>query len=194
MANTHLTAIIGGIGAGKSVVSNILRAMGYDVYDCDAHAKTIIDTDAALRKAIADATSPNVLFADGSLNRPALAAIVFNDAQKLAALNALVHGAVRTDIELWSSANAGKHLFIETAILYQSHLDRMVNDVWEVQAPEDVRIARVMARNNISAEQVQQRIAAQTFTPDVPHPCIHTITNTDTTPLLPQILSLLKSL
>jgi dephospho-CoA kinase len=192
MTQATLTAIIGGIGAGKSVVSNILRALGYDVYDSDTRAKRIIDSNADLRIAIADATSQDVLNADGSLNRPTLANIVFNDKSKLAALNALVHGAVRDDVSTWRNANAGKHLFIETAILYQSHLDKMVDDVWEVVAPDNVRIARVMARNNISAEQVRQRIAAQQFTPDTPHPCIHTITNDNSTPLLPQLLPLLK--
>jgi dephospho-CoA kinase len=193
MTQTHLTAIIGGIGAGKSVVSNILRAMGYEVYDSDSRAKAIIDGDSALRKNIAAATSANVLFADGTLNRPALAAIVFNDAAKLEALNQLVHGAVRHDVQQWREANNGKHLFIETAILYQSHLDTLVDDVWEVTAPESVRINRVMARNNITAEQVKQRIKSQTYTPVNPHPHIHTLINDNAQPILPQIINLLTN-
>lgn len=191
--DTHLTAIIGGIGAGKSVVSNTLRAMGYKVYDSDTEAKAIIDNDLNLRFRIAAEISPTVLNADKTLNRPALAKIVFNNADKLNALNRLVHGAVRKDVAQWSEANAGEHLFIETAILYQSKLDEMVDDVWLVDAPEDVRIARVMARNNITAEQVRQRIASQQHTPSTPHPHVYTIINDDTHAILPQIVSLLKA-
>lgn len=191
--NSHLTAIIGGIGAGKSVVSDILRAMGYDVYDSDSRAKAIMDNDAELRQKIAAAIAPEVLNADGTLNRPILANIVFNDADKLSQLNKLVHGAVRNDVANWRNANAGKHLFIETAILYQSGLDKMVDDVWEVTAPTNVRIARVMARNNITAEQVQQRISSQQYTPSQPHRHIYTLANDNTHAILPEIERLLNA-
>jgi dephospho-CoA kinase len=188
----HLTAITGGIGAGKSFVSNILRQLGYNVYDCDSRAKIIIDSDLQLRLDIADAISHDVLFEDNSLNRPALANIVFKDRLKLNALNKLVHGAVRRDIIHWCDNNqSSQRLFIETAILYESHLDKLVNDVWCVCAPEEIRIERVMARNNFTAEQVRQRIEAQNFTPENPHPNTFTIINDGKSELLLQINTLL---
>lgn len=190
---SRLTAITGGIGSGKSVVCNVLRALGYEVYDCDLRARGIMDGDAALKNRLSEAFGKNIVGSDGSIDRPALGAIVFNDPEKLDILNALVHGAVKDDIAAWCDRlSAQPRLFIETAILYQSGLDKMVDDIWEVTAPEDVRIARVMARNNLTAEQVRSRIEAQRFPVPAQHPPVATILNDGHTPLLPQVLALLE--
>lgn len=195
MNMSRLTAITGGIGSGKSVVCNVLRAMGYEVYDCDLRAKAIMDNDMALKRCLADALGADILNTDGTLNRPALSALVFGDPDKLVILNTLVHGAVRDDISCWRHKNEKEdpahRLFIETAILYQSGLDRMVDDIWEVTAPEDVRVRRVMLRNNLTAAQVRARIAAQRYPIPAHHPPTHTILNAPPVPLLPQILTLL---
>ena len=188
----HLTAITGGIGSGKSVVSNVLRTLGYEVYDCDLRARAIMEGDEALKKRLADAFGNDIINEDGSLNRQALGAIVFNDPEKLEALNAMVHGAVKDDIVAWRTGHSKQtRLFIETAILYQSGLDKMVDDIWEVTAPEEIRIARVIARNNLTAAQVRARIAAQRFPVPAQHPPVRHIINDGHRPLLPQILEIL---
>lgn len=188
----HLTAITGGIGSGKSVVSNVLRTLGYEVYDCDLRARAIMEGDEALKKRLADAFGNDIINEDGSLNRQALGAIVFNDPEKLEALNAMVHGAVKDDIVAWRTGHSKQtRLFIETAILYQSGLDKMVDDIWEVTAPEEIRIARVIARNNLTAAQVRARIAAQRFPVPAQHPPVRHIINDGHRPLLPQILGIL---
>ena len=188
----HLTAITGGIGSGKSVVCNVLRTLGYEVYDCDLRARAIMEGDEALKKRLADAFGNDIINEDGSLNRQALGAIVFNDPEKLEALNAMVHGAVKDDIVAWRTDHSKRtRLFIETAILYQSGLDKMVDDIWEVTAPEEIRIARVIARNNLTAAQVRARIAAQRFPVPAQHPPVRHIINDGHRPLLPQILEIL---
>lgn len=186
---SRITAITGGIGSGKSVVSNVLRTMGYKVYDCDTRARAIMEGDKALKQRLANAFGNEIIGDDGIIDRPALATIVFNNPQKLETLNSLVHGAVKDDITAWCARHADQQrLFVETAILYQSGLDKMVDDIWQVTAPEEVRIARVIARNNLSATQVRARIEAQRYpTPDQ-HPPIATIINDGTTPLLPQVM------
>lgn len=188
----HLTAITGGIGSGKSVVCNVLRTLGYEVYDCDLRARAIMDGDEALKKRLADAFGNDIINEDGSLNRQALGTIVFNDPEKLEALNAMVHGDVKDDIVTWRTGHSKQtRLFIETAILYQSGLDKMVDDIWEVTAPEEIRIARVIARNNLTAAQVRARIAAQRFPVPAQHPPVRHIINDGHRPLLPQILGIL---
>lgn len=190
----RLIAISGGIGSGKSTISHALKTMGFVVYDCDSHAKRLTDSSHEILSRIAAEISPTALNNDGTLNRKALADIVFNDSSSLRCLNSIVHSAVLNDIRQWIECHQSSHLplFIETAILYQSGLDKLVDEVWNVEAPKNIRITRVMQRNNLKAEDVEARINAQdSFKPAKPHPRTFTILNDNTAALLPQIKSLL---
>ena len=188
----RLTAITGGIGAGKSVVSRILIAMGYEVYDSDSRAKRLMDSSDEIKQQIADTFGRATISADGQINRPLLSSIVFSDPGALARLNTIVHGAVLDDIARWQSSSPRDRLFVETAILYQSGMDKMVDDVWEVIASESIRVARIVARNNISPDEAMKRIDSQRITIASPHPLTYPIDNSGTVPLLPQIHHLLR--
>ncbi|MDE7376684.1 MAG: dephospho-CoA kinase [Muribaculaceae bacterium] len=194
MPTPSLIAITGGIGSGKSVVCSVLRALGYPVYDCDSRAKALMDADTEIKRRIAADINPSAIDANGCIDRKALSAIVFNDADKLAALNAIVHSAVRADLRAWKKTMPTdcSICFVETAILYQSGLDREVEAVWEVAAPVDVRIARVQKRSGLTAAEVRARIASQSFTPASPHPVTCPIINDGHTSLLRQIAALLR--
>lgn len=191
---SRLIAIIGGIGAGKSVVSNVLRALGYKVYDSDSEAKRLMDTSENIKNDLSTFIDKNVVDDNGTIDRKKLADIVFNDADKLLLLNNIVHAAVRDDIREFTHQSQQYPVFVETAILYQSEIDRMVDAVWDVTAPVDVRICRVMKRNSLTAEQVKARIESQQFTPENPHPNLTIIINDDKTAVLPQIERLIAEL
>ena len=98
-AHCPLTLITGGIGSGKSVVSRICRLRGYEVYDTDYEAKRIMDHDAKIRHAITSRWGSAAVFPDGSLNRKHIASVIFADDQERLWLNALVHSAVRKELE-----------------------------------------------------------------------------------------------
>ena len=185
-----ITAITGGIGSGKSVVSEMLRTMGYPVYDCDSRAKVFMDGDEEIKQAIATQICGDAIDADGNIDRKRLGAVVFADAILLELLNSIVHGAVRADFRRWAESAGVERVWLETALLYESRLDRLVDDVWEVSAPEELKIKRVMRRNSMTAEQVKARIEAQQRTahPEK-HPCVNLIVNDDVQPLLPQVLA-----
>ena len=187
---TGLTAITGGIGCGKSVVAEILRILGHEVYDCDSRAKLLMDSNQHIKDRIAAEICEEAILPSGSIDRAKLAEKVFADSARLENLNAIVHAAVRQDILEW--ARNRRNAFIETAILYQSQLDRMVDHVWEVTASARVRIDRVMRRNAMTPEQVQARINSQdSFDAQRVHPDVSIIENDGVRPLLPQILNLL---
>lgn len=190
----RLIAITGGIGAGKSVVSNVLRALGYIVYDSDSEAKRLMDTSENIKNDLSTFIDKNVVDNNGTIDRKKLADIVFNDTDKLLLLNKIVHAAVRDDIREFTHQSQQYTVFVETAILYQSEIDRMVDAVWDVTAPVDVRICRVMKRNSLTAEQVKARIESQQFTPENPHPNLTIIINDDKTAVLPQIERLIAEL
>lgn len=191
----RLIAVTGGIGSGKSVVCRILSAMGYRVYDSDSRAKAIMDADRALVAEIGLSILPEAVRPDGTLNRPLLAQAVFADDALMARLNALVHGAVRADIRRWAELySADSCLFIETAILCTSGLDRIVSDVWLVTAPESLRIRRVMKRNCLDETQVIARIRAQQSEALAIEALGHRVSliiNDGQTAILPQVLGLL---
>lgn len=190
---TWVIALTGGIGSGKSVVARILTTLGYSVYDCDSRARFIMDTDPHVGESITGLFGEG--FVDGGvINRKKLADLVFSDSGALDSLNKLVHGLVRNDFTNWViSRPCGRPVFVETAILYQSGFDRLVDEVWNVIAPERVRIERVMKRNGLTEEQVKARINSQdSFCIRKPHPIEKEIVNDGVLPLLPQIENLLQ--
>lgn len=193
--NQRLIAITGGIGCGKSVVSNILQALEYPVYDCDSEAKRLMNDSNYIKSEISKKISCEAIALDGSINRPVLAKIVFNDNKLLSQLNMIVHSAVKEDIINWTKQHQTQHtLFVETAILYQSGINLFVNEVWEIQAPIDLRINRVILRNNTTAEDVQSRINSQHCNIEKLHDNTKYIVNDNIKPILPQILNLIKEL
>jgi len=150
-------AITGGIGSGKSVVSKVLRIMGYPVYDCDYEAKRLMNSDPQLKKGLADAFGAETYLADGSLNKPYLAQLIFSNPDNLQTMNQLVHPAVANDF-LQSGCT-----FVESAILFEAHFDAMIHpdQVWCVAAPLELRIERTMSRDGATREQVLARIGNQ---------------------------------
>lgn len=178
-------AIIGGIGSGKSVVSQILRVMGFPVYDCDAEAKRLMDNSQKIKSRIVDAFGEESLL-NGQLNRPYLATMVFGYPENLKKLNGIVHPEVHADFEQWvAECNAGA-VFVETAILIESGMDAFVDEIWLVDAPEDIRVARVVKRNGLPVEQVQARIRSQKIIAETRLPLFR-IDNSGKVSLLPQI-------
>lgn len=188
MKKSTIIAITGGIGSGKSVVSQVLRVAGFAVYDCDDRAKWLMNHSPIIKQNLIDKFGKSVYNPDGSLNRTALSAIIFNNKDSLLYVNSLVHPAVRNDIMQWLDEQSGNCKFIETAILKEGGLDEMVDKVWNVVAPLEVRIERVMRRNNASREQVLERIANQNTSFQSETKPVTEIINDNITALLPQII------
>lgn len=177
-----LIGICGGIGCGKSVVSRVLRSLGYPVYDCDSEAKRIMEYSAAIKERIRDEISADVTDGESAPDRRLLAEIVFNDEKARERLNVIVHHAVKVDLEQWIGSDVadapvgpvgadcsdgedggdGRRLyFVEAAVLAESGLAEICDRIWKVDAGEEVRIMRVMQRDGCSAEEVRKRIISQ---------------------------------
>lgn len=186
-----IIAITGGIGSGKSVVSAILKNMGYQVYDSDVEARMLMDNSDSIKASIQEAFGKS-LVNKGIIDRKRLSEIVFSDKDKLQELNNIVHGAVIKHFIEWSKNIGDSVVFIETAILYESGLNKYVTDIWEVVAPENIRIERVMNRNHISEVEVKRRIESQNkHYEDIVNSGHRIIHNDDESALMPQIIYLL---
>ena len=167
--------LTGGIGSGKSTIAKQLRQMGYAVYDTDSEAKRLIVEDAAVRKQMIQLFGSDV-YKDGIYQTAFVAQRVFTDKSLLAQLNAIVHPAVRADILRWAtmqdSPSFRKRLgvglcFVECAILYQAGFDTLCDKVVAVTAPEEVRLARVLARDHSTIDKVRARMRAQEAERDI---------------------------
>ena len=141
------TGITGGIGSGKSYVCKLLAQRGIEVYDCDAAAKRLIRTSPRLRQQL------KALI--GSLDKAAISRFLLASEENQQAVNAIVHPAVFQDFE-----ESGM-LWMESAILFESGADKLVDRVVVVTAPEEIRIERVMQRDGITREKALQWIARQ---------------------------------
>lgn len=189
-----LVAITGGIGSGKSVVSRMVQVMGYEVYDCDSRAKALMTENEDVRRQLVEAFGAETYLEDGSLNRQHLSAVAFGDQDSLSRLNGIVHPATAKDMLRWASQRAESNAqaaFVETALLRTAGLDWLVDEVWHVTAPTSVRIPRVMARNGLSSQQVQERIASQAVEEEVAQG-EHVIVNDGIAAILPQVIHLLN--
>ena len=185
-------ALTGGIGSGKSVVSAILLIMGHAVYDCDRHAKKIMDFSDAIKQRLVVAFGPDSVNGKGEINRKYIGGVVFNNPEALLTLNGIVHPEVRKDLQEWIGIKTKEGyscVFVETAILKESNLKDMVNAEWNVYAPVNLRIQRVMKRNNLSEAEVRARIESQSSTDEISE---LSIINDDINAILPQIERNLK--
>ena len=173
-----IIGITGGIGSGKSVIAKQLRQMGYEVYDTDSEAKRLIVEDAHVREQITALFGPEA-YKDGVYQTAFVAQQVFADKTLLARLNAIVHPAVRQDILRKFRSSEGSDaaellfrgsevlFFIECAILYTAHLDQLCDKVVVVTAPEEVRLARTIARDHSDIDKVRARMRAQNVEEDI---------------------------
>ncbi len=157
-----LIGLTGGIGAGKSTVSDYLKQKGYPVLDADLVAREIVEPGTETLSELSRTFGEEILNPDGSLDRGALAKIAFSDPENKKILDQIMHGKV---IEiLLSRAKAMTEepvVFIDVPLLFETGMDRYMDQVWLVDADEDVRIQRVMERDGSSMEDVRKRIRYQ---------------------------------
>ena len=158
-----LIAICGGIGSGKSVISQILSLLGYEVYDCDSRAKLLMDNSEEIKTELFDYFGNEVLDSDRNINRRYLSKRIFGDIEALNRVNSIVHPRVVTEIVSLAKNSRNDCFFFETALPQESGLDRISDEVWLVTAPIEERIARVQRRNGMSRDQVMRRINSQDY-------------------------------
>ncbi len=152
--------VTGGIGSGKSTVCRLFSERGIPCYEADREAKRLMAEDGTLREAIIARFGAESYTSEG-LNRAYLAQKVFADGEALAALNSLVHPAVREDFRQWAEGQQAPYLLLESALLFSADFAREVDYTLAVVAPEQLRLERTMQRDGTTEEAVRARMAAQ---------------------------------
>ncbi len=156
--------LTGGIGAGKSTVSDRLRAKGIHVVDADEVARKVVSKGEAGLRALITRFGDDILTSDGSLDRKKLGAIVFSDEVARRDLNAILHPIIIERMKV----DEGSHKIViwDVPLLIEANMHEMMDEVWLVDAPEDVRIARIMLRDACLETEARARMKAQMSSED----------------------------
>lgn len=187
--------ITGGIGSGKSGVSRLLRVMGIPVYDTDAEARRLMQSSPAIRSALVALVGPEVYGADGTLQRQRLAEYMFGNPDRVAAVNAIVHPVVRADFRQWATSFEETDVVaVESAILIEAGMEADVDAVAVVIAPEEERVARAVARDGATLQQIKARMANQLSDNDrLPH-ARFVIRNAEADAITPQVVAMVDEI
>lgn len=157
-----VVGITGGIGSGKSTTVKLFsKFKNIAVYIADDEAKKLMNTSEVIKKKLIEEFSEEV-YQNNELNRSFLANIVFNNKEKLAKLNAIVHPEVYKHLQSFVKEQQDKaYILYENAILFENGSDYLCDKIITVTAPEKVRIERVIKRDNVSLNEVKKRVRNQ---------------------------------
>src|SRR4051812_545501 len=154
--------ITGGIGSGKTTVCSIFSTLGIPVYYADIRAKELMIFDENLKQQITNLFGNEAYQPDGGLNTKFIASKAFTDKSLLHQLNAMVHPAVFEDSIKWFQQHEDKpYALYEAAIMFESGNNKMMDKMITVYAPEEDRIARIIARDKVGRTDVLERINKQ---------------------------------
>ncbi len=152
--------LTGGIGSGKSTVASFFVELGVPVYNSDQEARRLMKTSKKIKKAIKSLLGKNA-YNGKKLNKTYISAKIFKDRNLLQELNAIVHPAVKKDFLKWKTKQKAPYVIQETALIFENKSQDLYDQIILVVAPENERLQRIIARDGITTEQVQDRFNNQ---------------------------------
>jgi dephospho-CoA kinase len=155
-------AVTGGIGSGKSVVCKIFRALNIPVFDADTESKNILNNNKKVRDQLIKLFGNNIYDNQNKINRQKLSSIIFTDKSKILEVNSIVHPYVIMHYNDWLNVNVQfKYTILETAILFESGYEKLMDYIITVFAPENIRISRTIERDNCEKSTVLEKMRNQ---------------------------------
>lgn len=155
-----VVGLTGGIGSGKTTVAGYFQELGVPVYIADYQARKLTQTSKTIRQGIIAVFGEDV-YADGALNRKALASVVFNDKNRLEKLNGIIHPEVEKHFEVWKAQQSSPYVLYEAAILFETGSFRKCDFNILVTAEREERIKRLIKRDGSSRQEILDRMASQ---------------------------------
>jgi len=186
-------AITGGIGSGKSLVCQVFKTLGIPIFNADAVSNQLVEHDTGLKASIIKLFGKEA-YINNNYNRKYIAHIVFNQAEKLKALNELIHPKTIEAAKQWFEKQQTPYAIKEAAILFESKAEQDIDIIIGVTAPEQIRIERVMQRIGCSKDEVIKRMQQQMPEDEKMKKCNYIIHNDNVTALIPQVLQIHKKL
>lgn len=159
--NKKIIGLTGGIGSGKTTVAKFIEELGFPVYYSDDRAKDIVNDDEALKNKIKELLGEEAYDENGFYNKKYVSEIVFNNDETRLQLNALIHPAVKIDFENWVASQKTEFVFKETALLFELNLNESCYKSVLVTADDNIRIKRVMDRDQKTYREIEAIIDKQ---------------------------------
>jgi len=156
-----LVGLTGGIASGKSQACRYFVELGIPIVDADIVARQVVEPGQPALAQIADYFGPEILLDDGSLNRRRLRQLIFNDQQKKHWLNQLLHPLIREQMLQQLAQASGPYKILVAPLLFENHLDKLVNRSLLIDVPVAMQLQRTAARDGVDTQQAQQIIDAQ---------------------------------
>ena len=160
-AERYVVGITGGIGSGKSAVTDYLETKGITVVDADKVARVVVEPGTSGLAAIAEHFGSDILLPEGSLDRAALRKVVFDNADERKVLEGITHPRIREEIARQLSEATSPYVVLASPLLLESGQNSFANYVVVVDVPESVQLSRTMARDDNSEQLVKSIMAAQ---------------------------------
>lgn len=159
-----IIGLTGSIASGKSTVAEMLKGYGLPIVDADVVAREVVEPGTSTLASIAEAFGPEVIAADGTMDRTKVGAIIFHDTAKRKQLNDIIHPAIRAEMLRQREhlvENGAKTVIMDIPLLFESKLQHFVDKILVVSVKEDVQLMRLMERNSLSREEALARINSQ---------------------------------
>lgn len=186
--------ITGGIGSGKSTACKVFRALGIPVFEADAEARKLQNTDPVIRQQLIELFGTDVYLPDQTINRKFLAPIVFNNPNLLLKLNEIIHPVVRKAFYDWYEKQDAPYVLHEAAILFETGFYKMMDKTITIATDENQRIERVMKRDGVTDQQVIARLRNQWTDEERIKHADFVIHNNDDELIVPQIITIDKKI
>ena len=188
-------AVTGGIGSGKSLVCGILQKMGVPVFYADAVSKELVNHSSEIRNRLISLLGKDIYLQNGMVHRKKLANIIFNDNIALQKVNSIIHPEVRKAFHIWSEKHvSAPYVVQEAAILFESGQAANFDKIITVTASVELKIERVMKRDNTTRELVLERMYNQLSDEVKIENSDFIIENDNREMILPQIISIHEKL
>ena len=186
--------LTGGIGSGKSCVLEIFKKIGISTYSADESAKKLISSDKKIIHSIKQLFGEDIYY-ENELNSKLVSKIVFKDKEKLKSLNSIIHPAVAKDFDNFCFKHRDESYIVkEAAIIFETKSENLFNKIIYVKAPKEIRIDRVMHRDNLSRDDVLNRIQNQINETSIIDKCDFIIDNINFTELEKKVLEIHNTL
>ena len=153
--------LTGGIGSGKTAATDYLAQQGITIVDADLAARVVVEPGQPALHAIAERFGQQMLHDDGSLNRPALRALVFADKSALKDLEAITHPAIGEELKRQIAASRSAYTVLVSPLLLETGQKKLVDRILVIDAPSEAQIKRTMARDQVPEQQVAAIMEAQ---------------------------------
>ena len=181
--------LTGGIGAGKTIVSQIFNSLGVPIFDSDKHGKYLLEYDHQVIEAIINIFGEEIL-TKNNIDKKKLACIIFANKSKLRALNNIIHPRVIQKFKLWIKQQSTPYIIKESALLFEANTYKMMDKIILIKAPIKLRIQRVKHRDNKKEIEIRRIIRNQFKLHTIKKNVHYIINNNEKTLLTPQIINL----